>query len=231
MSGREHSRRPPWGWSLATAGLLLSVTAGAQALPAASAAAPARAWSDHLYLGLQAGRSQTGRRSDQIEQDLSSEGTAAIAGVDRSSFLWSLYGGYRITPFVAAELGYTNLGAYDIAVVSAPGTDPVALTQRVAAARPVAGDAVYLAMRLDGPRYRALHLQARSGTFYWRDTRHYEVDGHRIGGNRDGFGILLGASLMLDLGTHLSVGTGVELYRPTQDNGVRAWSSRIEWRF
>lgn len=199
-----------------------------------SAVSPATTMDPHWYAGLRGGQGWSAGDSDGLETELAAAGTPAVAGIDRRSAVWSVYGGYVFDRIGALEAGYVDLGRYDTTVVAAPGTDIAELTRNVGELRPAAGAAGYLALRVGGPLpwYRPLRLHVRIGPVYWRDSRDYELpEGERIESDRDGIGLLAGSALSLQLGRGLSLGVGADLYRLSHGDAVKMLSGQIEYSF
>ncbi len=75
------------------------------------------------YLGLEAGSARSSFGTDNVDSVLERQGLVATGvTTDRTASSYSLYGGYRFTPFLSVEGGYVNLGRREFSsVVGAAG--------------------------------------------------------------------------------------------------------------
>lgn len=90
----------------------LKVVAAAVALAVAS---PVFAASSGGYVGVELGQGHS-KDAKQSGQDTANLLGASGGTVDESRPAYGIFGGYRFTPYIAAELGYENFGTYHLTI-------------------------------------------------------------------------------------------------------------------
>ncbi len=79
------------------------------------------------YAAAELGSARSGFGSDNVASVLERQGLGGTGvTVDRTATDWSLYAGYRFTPYFSLEGGYVDLGRREFsAIVAAPGTGTI----------------------------------------------------------------------------------------------------------
>ncbi len=98
---------------LASAGLVLGLTAGFSSLAAADPG-----W----YVGLSGGQSKAGTGGGELDSTFGSLGFTTSSSMDETDTGWKLFAGYQFNPYFAVEGGYVDLGefSFSTSVTAAP---------------------------------------------------------------------------------------------------------------
>ncbi len=213
-------------WSL---GFLFLIGSAAQAGGYGHSSGP-------LYMGAGAGATKTGVERNNLSNPNVCNTVASNCTVDDKDKAWQVYGGYRLTPRVALEAGYVDLGR----------------TANVRS-RMVGGDlhgkqdtkGVSVSMVGNVPMGGVMGY-GRAGVYRW-DSEVNVTSGHNTVSSTDGRGTdaTLGAGVEMPLGRNVSarvgwdryynVGNGNALLRQngarTLDTDVDVYSASIQYNF
>lgn len=199
-----------------------------------AAALPCSAFAGDLgsyYVGVRGGVTASGIDSDAMTRQLKARGHAVVATVDDSDAGGHLYIGKRVSLRSALELGYTELGRYDVRVTGTTALPLAQLARDIAATQPVSGHGVSLVLRHQIPLIGSLALNPRLGGFYWRSENDIVTNGARTRIDDDGFGLLIGLGLDYPVVAGLHLGLGWELQRPSSQGATSLLFGQAEYHF
>ncbi|HUS25106.1 MAG TPA: hypothetical protein VM369_09165 [Candidatus Binatia bacterium] len=204
-------------------GLALAVCGPAQALEL----------SMHLsrpYVGVRAGVTRFAQSGADLTDALQRRGNNVTATVDRSGAAGVVYAGVPIGRFTALELGFADLGDYDIGV-QGPDSGSAQLRSDLAQLVSPTGQALLLGFSQHLPMCGGLWLQPRASLLYYRSKQAASSGGVTQELKRHGGGFDLGAALMLDLGRAFTAGVGVEAFKEAGFDSLWLLSGQLQYSF
>jgi len=143
---------------------------------------------------------------------------------DDKDVAFKIYGGYRITPWLAAEIGYTNPGKATATVGSANAEIKGWLVPIYAVGvLPIANDLVW--------------LMAKAGGVYWDLKASGSGPGGSSSQSDNGWSFAYGLGAQYNVNAHLGVRGEFEVFHNVGNENtigqgdIRMWSVGVVWRF
>jgi len=190
--------------------------AGLVAIGVFAMSAPSQALEfDGGYVGATGLRTSGGASAGDIGARLEAAGyTVDSVEVDRRRAGWRAYAGYQLSPRVAVEVGYVDLGRARSRVALTGVDTDTALTD-VLAAMPLVGNGIDFGAVARQPVGDALTLMARASILRWEAERRATLTGGPgLSDKRRGTGVSLALGAELALGrSNWSVGIDLERNR------------------
>jgi hypothetical protein len=161
-----------------------------------------------VYIGAQGGQTSTDIDSAKVSAAMAERGipgTASIEGAkDRTA--WRVFGGYRLTDWLALEAGYVNL---DKIVTKLTGIGPVVFDD-IRDVLPVSGDGAELQLLLSYSFGQRFSVIVRGGAWRWSSQyKITQIDGESSNHRIDGIDATYGAAFDVGL--------------------TRNWRARLSW--
>jgi opacity protein-like surface antigen len=143
---------------------------------------------------------------------------------DDKDIAFKIYGGYRITPWLAGEIGFTNPGKTTATIGSANAEIKGWLVPIYAVGiLPIANDRVW--------------LMAKAGGVYWDLKASASDPGGSFSQSDNGFSFAYGVGAQYNFNPHLGVRAEFEVFHDvgnestTGQGDIRMWSIGVVWRF
>jgi hypothetical protein len=203
-------------------------------LCAALASAPARAGDEpldfsHAYLGLRGGIAQYPLSESELAQSLKQRGHDVSVNIDRHEPAFVLYAGLPVSDHFALEIGYAELGKYDVDIAGKSAA-PERLAQDVADQLQPAGRGLTFGIGGALPITHRLSLSPHLALLVYRSTEHANLAGVTVNQHDDGLGFNAGLGLLFKLGGSWNIGAGVDEFQ-LRSGYVDMLSGQIEYRF
>lgn len=167
--------------------------------------APSNRWS----IGVRGGLATYLNSPRQIDNTLDPTLHDLTLSVDDEQVGGVLYAGLWLRPWLSTEVGYVELGEYDIEL-NGVSSDPQGLAQDMAADLRPAGRGGMLGLAGHFPVWSRWEVIPRLSAVYYESTQTVRVNGIEAEVDDDGVGIALGVTMAADLGSGWSLGAGVE---------------------
>ncbi|MDP6762515.1 MAG: outer membrane beta-barrel protein [Planctomycetota bacterium] len=151
---------------------------------------PRRDW----YVGAGAGWTSSGLSSGDLADDLAGFGNDALVSLDDTHGGIKLFAGRRLDERWTVEFGYTGLEGHDSEVLEAGPPDP-GLADDVAAAHPVTGEGIAVAVRATAFERAGLSVCVRAGLWAWRSDLEVNLNDSRLVIEDDGLDLFFGLGL------------------------------------
>jgi hypothetical protein len=214
MMARKRACRP----RLITPVLATAATLATLSLPAHA--------EDGWYAGLRAGVVETTQKAASIEAALVAAGHDVQVTLDDRELAITLLGGYRWENGLAAELGFSHLGEFD---VTATGTtpDPAMLLSDTHDLLAQAGRSVSASVAWNLRLTERVELTPRAGLSYWRSTREVESEAGRLRSRDDGVDLVAGIALSMRTEAGWTLGLGFEAWPLEDRNDLHVWQVSV----
>jgi hypothetical protein len=193
---------------------------------AASAADETAGW----YVGVRVGVATSTLGEGEIERALAARGHAVDASVDDSHAMGALFGGHRWSNGFGLEVGFVDLGEYDIAL-SGTTTDPAGLLPDAASQLADAGRGLSASLTRTWALTDRLDLTPRVGAYYWESKRELRSGAGRLEREESGVDATAGLTLGIRLSPSWSLGLGWDAWAAGDRNDVRTWTAALTYRF
>jgi large repetitive protein len=148
----------------------------------------------------------------QTQMELQQEVTAGtISGFDNSDTGVGLSLGYQVTPMIAFELGYLDLGEGS-AQISGESLDAGQYHELMKLVSPVLPQGVTVAARLTLIEHQGWRFSVPVGVFIWESELHSDSQGQRLSTKLDDTDWYAGVRFDYALAQHWSMGLGINYY-------------------
>lgn len=190
---------------------------------------PAHA-ADGWYAGMRAGVVETTQKAASIEAALVAAGHDVQVTLDDRELAITVLGGYRWPNGLAAELGFSHLGEFDVTAAGSTA-DPSELLSDTHDLLAQAGQSVSASVAWNLRLTEHVELTPRAGVSYWRSTREVESEAGRLRSRDEGVDLVAGIMLSLRIEAGWTLGVGFEAWPLEDRNDLRVWQVSVVRRF
>ena len=186
------------------------------------------------YLGLRVGAMPVRVDADALAYQLSGVGLqSASVSSGSTSVAGTVYGGYFVTPALAAEFGFTHR---DSTLVTLTGTLPSAASSQAAAQSTANllrgyGDAYTLSLTGRPKLGSYITLTPRLGLLYWTTQIKATAGSASVRETHSGGGLAAGLGASVRVWRDLSLGLAVDHFRGSPSNVATLYSGTLEWQW
>jgi hypothetical protein len=182
------------------------------------------------YIGVRGGVAKSTLEESDIERALAARGHAVDASVDDSHAMGALFGGLRWENGFGVEIGFVDLGEYEITLAAAT-TDPAALLQDARSVLADAGRAVSTSLTWTWQISERIELTPRLGGYYWESERELRSNTGSVQLDQDGLDLTAGIALGVRVSPVWSLGLAWDVWDAGDRNDIRAWNASLTYRF
>jgi hypothetical protein len=201
--------------------------AGLLVLPfVASAADDGAGW----YIGVRGGVATSTLSEGDIERALAERGHEVDATVDDSHAMGAVFGGHRWANGFGLEVGYVDLGEYEVEL-AATTTDPDGLLVDAQAELADAGRGLSAALTWSWALGDSIELTPHVGAYYWESERELRTSDGNLKSEEDGVDATAGITLGWRLSPAWSLGIGWDVWAAGDRNDLHTWSAALTYRF
>lgn len=180
-------------------------------LPVASAASAGEVGS--WYVAADAAHARSDASTRAFRNALAPYGEEIEAHIhDRERFAWRIRGGYQVNRFLAAEVGYTDLGDVSTSL-SGKTLDVDALLRAASAAQPHSASGIEAAITARYVFDDGFALHARAGAFRWEPDNAALAGAQRIERDRSGTDVVYGVGAQYALASRWQLEANWARYR------------------
>jgi hypothetical protein len=199
-------------------------------LPALPTHADSTNSEDGPYVGLRTGVGYYLESEKKLDNALRARGHAVDVQIDDHQFSGELHFGVPVYAGIAAELGYVDLGQYDVHL-NGTTPDPQRLAKDLASLLRPAGRGATFGLGLALPLTSWLSLSEHLGGVYYVSRQHARIGANIVDIDDDGFGLSGGLGLMARVTPQLQLGAGLEYFSLNGHPCVDQFGLQLQYRF
>jgi hypothetical protein len=178
------------------------------------------------YLDASIGISETDKTKMELQQEVTA---GTISGFDNSDTGVGLSLGYQVTPMLAFELGYLDLGEGS-AQISGESLDAGQYHELMKSVSPVLPQGVTIAARLTLIEHQGWRFSVPVGVLIWESELHSDSQGQRLTTKLDDTDWYTGMQFDYQFARNWSAGVGIS-YIALAPNDILSYQLSVRYRF